>query len=147
MIQAGWALGKSVKKTPSYTKVFHQPPAFCWPGDWVQPFLFSDTPSSSVSFQGIQAQWFVLEMLSFVSFAFISVGCLSCSTTFLSRRQSQHLTLGVLFNTPLWLDEAKETLINKPTLVPWWPRVCFCHPLKPQREMKWMELLFGILAW
>jgi hypothetical protein len=51
-------------------------------------------------------------MLSFVSIAFISVGCLSSFTAFLSRRQSQHLTLGVLFNTPLLLVEAKETLIN-----------------------------------
>lgn len=54
-------------------------------------------------------------MLSFVSIAFISVGCLSYFTAFFSTKQNQHLTLKVLFNTPLLLDDAKETLINKPT--------------------------------
>lgn len=98
-----------------YSKVLGQPPAFCQLEGWVQPRVFCDTPFSSISFQGIQAQWFVLEMLSFVNLAFISVGCLSCFIAFLSERQSQHLTLGVLFNTPLLLDEVKEILINKPT--------------------------------
>lgn len=91
------------------------PPAFCRPQGWVQPVLFSDTPFSSIPFQGVQTQWLVLKMLSFVNLAFISVGCLSCFAVFLSRRLSQHLTLGVLFNTPLSLREAKEILINKPT--------------------------------
>lgn len=144
-IQEGWALRKTVGKIHIlYPGLLSAP---CLLLMRVQPFLFSATPSSYFSSQGIRAQWFVLEMLSFVSLAFISVGCLSCFIAFLSRRQSQHLTLGVLFNTPLWLDEAKETLINKPIQVPGWPRECFCHPLKPEREMKSIELLFWMLAW
>lgn len=111
----GGLLGELSGRHRSYSKVFCRPPAFCQPEDWIQPVLFSDTPSSSISFQCIQAQRFVLEMLSFVNLAFISVGCLSCFIAFLSRRQSQHLTLGVLFSTPLLLNEAKEILINKPT--------------------------------
>ena len=130
-IQEGWALRKTVGKIHIlYTGLLSAP---CLLLKRVQPFLFSATPSSYFSSQSIQAQWFVLEMLSFVSLAFISVWCLSCFTAFLSRRQSQHLTLGVLFNTPLWLDEAKETLINKPTQVPGWPRKC---PLPPSEAWK-----------
>lgn len=141
----GGLLGNLSERHTFHIKVFCQPPAFCWPEGWVQPVLFSDTPFSSISFQDIQAQWFVLEMLSFVSLAFISVGCLSCFTSFLSRRQSQHLTLGVLFNTPLLLDEAGETLINKPTQVQGLPRVCFCHPL--QLKERWSEWSFCLESW